>query len=165
LRLQVVLSPRRSGVARTILESRSISAGIRWEEKFVDPDTQAVSVSKGSLWTGRIISTLIVLFLAFDGIVKVMRIAPVLKAFDQLGYSQSLAVPLGIVLLACTALYAWPRTSVLGAILLAAYLGGATATHVRAGQPFYFPIIFGVLVWLALYLREVRLRALVPWRS
>jgi hypothetical protein len=131
----------------------------------VDANTQAVSVSKGSLWTGRVISTLIILFLAFDGIVKVMRIAPVLKAFNQLGYAESLAVPLGITLLACTVLYALPQTSVLGAILLAAYLGGATATHLRAGQPFYFPIVFGVLVWLGLYLRDVRLRALVPLRS
>ncbi len=81
------------------------------------------------------------------------------------GFSTSLAVPIGAVLLACTILYVIPSTSILGAILLAAYLGGATVTHLRAGQPFYFPIIFGVLVWGGLYLREDRLHALIPLRS
>jgi len=102
------------------------------------------TVSKTSLWVGRIISTLVVLFLLFDS---------------------SLAVPIGAVLLACTILYVIPSTSILGAILLAAHLGGATVTHLRAGQPFYFPIIFGVLVWGGLYLREDRLQALIPLRS
>jgi hypothetical protein len=83
---------------------------------------------------------------------KLIRIAPVLEAFEQLGYSTSLAVPIGLVLLISTAIYMIPPTSVLGAILLTGYLGGATATHVRAGQPFYFPVVFGVLVWAGLYL-------------
>jgi len=125
--------------------------------------TQAVS--KTSLWAGRIISTLVVLFLLFDAVAKLMRIAPVLAAFTQLGFSTSLSVPIGAVLLLCTILYVIPPTSILGAILLAAYLGGATVTHLRAGQPFYFPIIFGVLVWGGLYLRENRLHALIPLRS
>jgi hypothetical protein len=123
---------------------------------------QTVPVSKTGLWAGRVISALAILFLLFDGVIKVMRIAPVLQAFAQLGYSESLAVPIGVVLLVCTAIYAIPRTSVLGAILLTGYLGGATATHVRAGQPFYFPIIFGVLVWAGLSLRDARLRRLIP---
>jgi hypothetical protein len=123
------------------------------------------SVSKASLWAGRIISTLVVLFLLFDAVAKLMRIAPVLQAFTQLGFSTSLAVPIGAVLLVSTVLYVIPSTAILGAILLAAYLGGATVTHLRAGQPFYFPIIFGVLVWGGLYLREDRLRALIPLRS
>ena len=122
------------------------------------------SVSKASLWAGRIISTLVVLFLLFDAVAKLMRIAPVLAAFTQLGFSTSVAVPIGAVLLVCTILYVIPPTSILGAIL-AAYLGGATVTHLRAGQPFYFPIIFGVLVWGGLYLREKRLHALIPLRS
>jgi hypothetical protein len=125
--------------------------------------TQAVS--KTNLWAGRIISTLVVLFLLFDAVAKLMKIAPVLQAFTQLGFSTSLAVPIGAVLLVCTILYVIPPTSILGAILLTAYLGGATVTHVRAGQPFYFPVIFGVLVWGGLYLRENRLRALIPLRS
>jgi hypothetical protein len=123
------------------------------------------SVSKASLWAGRIISTLVVLFLLFDAVAKLMRIAPVLQAFTQLGFSTSLAVAIGAVLLVSTVLYVIPSTAILGAILLAAYLGGATVTHLRAGQPFYFPIIFGVLVWGGLYLREDRLRALIPLRS
>jgi hypothetical protein len=128
-------------------------------------DTQTAPVSKTSLWAGRIITTLVVLFLLFDAVAKLMRIAPVLAAFTQLGFSTSLAVPIGAVLLLCTILYAIPPTSILGAILLAAYLGGATVTHLRAGQPFYFPIIFGVLLWGGLYLREPRLRSLIPLRS
>jgi hypothetical protein len=134
-------------------------------EKFMTSDGQAPSVSKGRLWTGRTISLLVVLFLLFDGIIKVLRIDPVLKAFDELGYSRSLAIPIGLLLLVCTLLYVIPQTSILGAILLVGYLGGATATHVRAGQPFYFPIVFGVLLWLGLYLREPRLHALVPFKS
>src|SRR5208337_5568790 len=106
-------------------------------------DGQTDGVSKGKLWTGRIISGVLALFLLADGVAKVMRAGPVLKSFDQLGYSQSVAVPIGIVLLVCTVLYLIPQSSILGAILLTGYLGGATATHVRAGQPFYFPIVFG----------------------
>jgi len=123
------------------------------------------TVSKTSFWAGRIISILVVLFLLFDAVAKLMKVAPVLQAFTQLGFSTSLAVPIGGVLLACTILYVIPSTSILGAILLTAYLGGATVTHLRAGQPFYFPIIFGVLVWGGLYLREDRLHALIPLRS
>jgi hypothetical protein len=123
------------------------------------------TVSKTSLWAGRVISTLVVLFLLFDAVAKLTRIAPVLAAFTQLGFSTSLAVPVGAVLLVSTVLYVIPSTAIHGPILLAAYLGGATVTHLRAGQPFYFPIIFGVLVWGGLYLREDRLRALIPLRS
>src|ERR1700682_5992224 len=132
---------------------------------FMPSDTQTAPVSKKGLWAGRIITTLVVLFLLCDAVAKLMRIAPVLAAFTQLGFSTSLAVPIGAVLLLCTILYVIPPTSILGAILLAAYLGGATVTHLRAGQPFYFPIIFGVLVWGGLYLRENRLHALIPLRS
>src|SRR2546428_8342603 len=121
--------------------------------------------SKAALWTGRIISGFIVLFMLFDGGAKVVRFAPYVEGTVKAGFADSLVVPLGIVGLVCTILYAIPQTSILGAILLTAYYGGATATHVRLGQPFYFPIVFGILTWLALYLREPRLRKLIPVRT
>jgi DoxX-like family len=121
--------------------------------------------SKKMLWTGRIISALVILFLVADSVGKVMKLAPYLEGTVKVGYPASLVVPLGIVLLICTVVYAIPITSVLGAILLTGYLGGATATHVRIGQPFWFPVIVGVLLWAALFLREERLRALIPLRK
>jgi len=121
------------------------------------------------LWAGRILSGLVVLFLIPDGIIKFIRPAPVLQAFEHLGWSVSLANTLGILLLTCTALYVFPRTSILGAILLTGYLGGAVATHLRAGDPLFshvlFPTYLGTLLWLGLYLRDDRLRVLVPLRS
>ncbi len=130
-------------------------------------DTRAVPVSKKMLWTGRVLSALAALFLLFDGVAKLFKPAPVVEATVQLGYPESVILGLGVVLTACTILYLVPRTSILGAILLTGYLGGAVATHVRVGGPLFsviFPIIFGVLVWGGLYLREDRLRALIPLR-
>ena len=127
--------------------------------------TQTAPVSKKMLWAGRIISALPVLLLLFSGAMKLVKPAPVVQAFAHLGYPESLALRIGILELACTVVYVIPRTSVLGAILMTAYLGGATATHVRVGEPFYFPVIFGVLVWGGLFLRDDRLRALIPLRS
>ncbi len=121
--------------------------------------------SKWALWTGRIISGFIVLFMLVDGGAKVMKFAPYVQATNRMGYAATLVVPLGILALTCTIVYAIPRTSILGAILLTAYFGGATATHVRLGEPFYFPVAFGVLVWVALYLRDARVRALIPLKS
>jgi len=121
--------------------------------------------SKKMLWTGRIISGLVILFMIVDSVGKVMKFAPYLEGTVRVGYPASLVVPLGIVLLICTVVYAIPITSVLGAILLTGYLGGATATHVRVGQPFWFPVMMGVLLWAALFLREERLRALIPLRK
>ena len=89
---------------------------------------------------------------------------PYVDGTVKAGYADSLVVPLGILGLVCTILYAIPQTSILGAILMAAYYGGATATHVRAGQPWYFPVVFGILVWLAMWFREPRLRELIPLR-
>src|SRR5467141_227722 len=124
------------------------------------------TVSKKSLWAGRIISAVIVLFLLFDGGVKVMRLAPAVDATVRLGYPARLLLAIGIAELTCAVLYVIPRTSILGAILLTGYLGGATATQVRLEDPwFYFPIVIGVLVWGGLVLREERLRALIPFRS
>lgn len=123
------------------------------------------TVSKKALWAGRIISALPVLMLIFSGVMKLMKPAPVLQEFARLGYQDRHAVILGIVELACVIIYLIPRTAVLGAILVTAYLGGAVATHLRIGDPFFNPIIPGILVWLGLYLRDPRLRALVPLRK
>jgi hypothetical protein len=117
------------------------------------------------VWTGRIISGFIILFMLFDGGAKVARFAPYVKGTVEAGFADSLVVPIGILGLFCTILYAIPQTSILGAILLTGYYGGATATHVRLGQAWYFPVVFGILVWLAMYLREPRLRELVPLRK
>ena len=129
---------------------------------------QAAHVSKKRVWTGRIISALVVLFLLFDGVTKVMKEAHVLAASAQLGFPERTVVGIGVLLLACTAVYVIPRASILGAILLTGYLGGATATNVRAGDPLFetlFPVIFGVLVWGGLFLRDEPLRALIPMRT
>jgi len=127
------------------------------------------SSSKKGLWVGRVLSGLVVLFLIPDGIVKFIKPAPVVEAFAHVGWPLSLANVLGTLLLACIALYAIPRTSILGAILLTGYLGGAVATHLRAGDPLFshilFPTYLGVLLWLGLYLRDDRVRVLIPLRS
>ena len=122
-------------------------------------------MSKGMLWTGRIMSALPILFLLMDGGMKLVKPAVVIDATVKLGYRENVILPLGMVLLTCTLLYAIPRTAVLGAILLTGYLGGAVATHVRVGESVFsimFPIIFGVLIWGGLFLRDGRVRALIP---
>src|SRR6267142_3004016 len=135
----------------------------------MDATSQVTSPSKGSIWTGRVISALIVIFLLFDSVLKFMKPAPVVATFAHLGLSMSLANPLGIILIVCALLYAIPQTSILGAILLSGYLGGAVCTHLRVGDPLFshilFPTYMGALLWLAIYLRDVRLRALIPFRS
>ena len=127
--------------------------------------SDAASASKLRLWAGRIISTLPALFLLIDGVMKLVKPAVVVEATVKLGYQETVIVGLGIVLLACTILYLIPRTAVLGAILLTGYLGGAIATHVRVGDslfPIIFPLILGAMLWGGLYLRNERLRSLVP---
>ena len=102
-----------------------------------------------------------------DGAMKLVKPGFVVEATVRLGYSESVIVPLGVVLLTCSVLYVIPQTAVLGAILLTGYLGGAMASHLRHDDGLFaivFPAIFGVLLWGGLYLRDVRLRALVPWR-
>jgi len=134
-------------------------------------DTQNDPVSKKGLWAGRIMSALVILFLVFDIVIKFVKPtpAPVVEATAHLGWSLSLAPVLGTVLLVSTALYVIPITSVLGAILLTGYLGGAVATHLRVGDPLFshvlFPTYLGVLLWGGLYLRDKRLRALIPLRT
>ena len=127
------------------------------------------TVSNKALWAGRVISALPVLFLLMDGVMKLVKPAIVVETTVKIGYPETVIVPLGIVLLVCTVLYAIPRTSVLGAILLTGYLGGAVATHVRIGDPLFthalFPVYLGVFIWGGLYLRDTRLRALIPFRA
>jgi hypothetical protein len=109
------------------------------------------------------------LFLLVDGVGKLVKPAPVVEGTVQLGYPESVLLGLGIVLLTCTVLYMIPRTAILGAILLTGYLGGAIATHVRVGSPLFshtlFPVYIAVLIWGGLYVRDDRLRALIPLRS
>ena len=124
--------------------------------------------SKTTLWIGRIVSYLPALFLLVDGAAKLVKPPAVVEATVNLGYSESTIIPIGILLIICTILYLIPTTSVLGAILLTGYLGGAVATHVRTGESLFsivFPVIFGILLWLGLYLRDDRLKALIPLRS
>ena len=128
-------------------------------------NTPMAPVSKKALWAGWVVSALPVLMLLMSGVMKLVKSEDVEKGFRDLGWDQSLALALAIVEIGCTVIYVIPRTAVLGAILLTGYLGGATATHVRIGEPFYTPIILGVLVWGGLYLRDARLRALLPLRS
>ena len=125
-------------------------------------------ISKGSIWAGWILSILPALFLLLDGVMKLFKPAFVVKATVELGYPENTIVPIGVVLVICAFLYLIPKTSVLGAILLTRYLGGAVATHVRMGEgvfPITFPIIFGVLLWGGLYLRDLRIRNLIPLRA
>lgn len=120
------------------------------------------------LWAGRILSGLAILFLIFDGVIKVMQMAPAMEATVQLGYPESLVFGIGLLELVCLGVYGIPRTSVLGAILLTGYLGGAVATQVRAGAdlfPIIFPVIIGLLIWGGLFLRDSQLRALIPLQS
>ena len=130
-------------------------------------DTQTALASKKTLWAGRMLSAIPVLFLLFDGVAKLIKPASVVEATVRLGYPENIIPGLGSLLLVCTVVYAVPRTSILGAILLTAYLGGATATHVRIGDqlfPILFPSIVGALIWGGLFLRDERLRTLIPLR-
>jgi hypothetical protein len=133
-------------------------------------ETTDPSPSGASLWTGRVLSGLVVLFLLFDGAIKLVPIQPVTDTMMQLGYSgdPSLARGLGVLTLLCAVLYAWPRTSVLGAVLLTGLLGGAIATHLRVGSPLFSHLLFGgylgLIAWGGLYLRHPALRRLLPFR-
>jgi hypothetical protein len=134
----------------------------------MQPEIMPVQNMQKQIWAGRIISGLCALFLLLDGVAKLIKPAPVVDGTVRLGYPESVIVKLGIVLILCTILYLIPRTSILGAILLTGYLGGAVATHVRVGQPLFshilFPTYLGVLIWGGLCARDYRLRALLPLR-
>ena len=132
----------------------------------MQPSDRTTTVSRGSLWMGRIFVALIFLFMLFDGGIKVLRMAPAVEGTARLGYPTSLVLPIGVVGLVCAFLDAIPRTSILGAILLTGFLGGATATQVRVQDAwFFFPVVIGMIVWVGPFLMDERLRALIPLRS
>jgi len=121
-----------------------------------------------AIWTGRVLTGLAVLFLLFDGIGKLLEVQPVVDGTRQLGYPREVVFTLGVILLSSVVVYLIPRTSVLGALLLTGYLGGAVATHVRVENPLFshilFPTYIAMFIWGGLALRDARLRAFAPWR-
>ena len=134
------------------------------------PVTRAHSTpSKLQYRAGIALSALPVLFLSFDSVIKLLKIAPVVQSFAQLGYPDSLARGLGLLELACIVIYLIPRTAVLGAVLLTGFLGGAISTHLRIGDPLFshtlFPVYVALMVWGGIYLRDEAVRALLPLRK
>ena len=127
---------------------------------------QANQTPNALVWVGRVMSGLVIAFMLLDGAMKLVPLDVVVTTSEQMGIPGSLARPLGIIGLVCTLLYAFPRTSVLGAILLTGYLGGAIASHFRLNDPIFthtlFGLYLGLLAWGGLYLRDARLRALIP---
>lgn len=133
----------------------------------METSSSIAPASKGALWSGRVLSGILALFLAWGGISDIAKASYVVEGMTKYGYPESSVVWIGVALLAGVVLYIIPGTAVLGAIVLTGYLGGAVSTHVRGGDPLgrmIFPVFFAVLIWGALYLRDTRLRALVPLR-
>jgi hypothetical protein len=126
------------------------------------------SAKKRSI-AGYALTAFVALFLTFDTVMKVLQLAPAMQGTIELGYPASTVLTIGLIELVCLVLYLIPRTSVLGALVLTGYLGGAIATHVRVGSPLpthtLFPIYVALMVWGGLYLRESRLRELLPFRT
>ena len=128
---------------------------------------KTTSGSKAVAWSGYALSGLAILFLLFDTVIKIVQAAPAVESNVQLGYPAAYVALFGVAELICLALYAFPRTAVLGAVLLTGWFGGAMATHVRAGSPAFsviFPILIGLMVWGGLFLRDARLRQIFPFR-
>jgi hypothetical protein len=129
---------------------------------------RTVGISKRTLVVSYVLTALVSLFLAFDTVIKVLRLAPAVQGTASLGYPAGAVLWIGLIELVCLGLYLLPRTSVLGAVVLTGYLGGAIATHVRVGSPLashtLFPIYVALMIWGGLYLRETRLRELLPFR-
>ncbi len=131
---------------------------------------ETLPASRPARWTGRIMSALVIVFLLIDGAIKLVPWPVVTDTMDRMGYgsSETLARSLGLITIVCTVLYSIPPTSILGAILLTGYLGGAVATHVRIANPLFSHVLFGVyigvLLWGGLYLRDARIRTLLPLR-
>jgi hypothetical protein len=130
---------------------------------------ETAPVSKTARWTGRVLSGLVIVFMLFDGAIKLVPWPIVTETMEKIGYgsSESLARTLGVITVACTVLYAIPPTSIVGAILLTGYLGGAMASHVRIGSPLFthtlFGLYLGLMVWGGLWLRDRSLRSLIPF--
>lgn len=131
--------------------------------------TETLAVSKKSVWIGRILSGLAAAFLLFDGVMKLFDPLVVREAFVRLAYPETKIIGIGVLLIVCTIIYLIPRASIFGAILLSGYLGGAISTHVRVNDPLFshvlFPAYIALLLWVGLYLREPRLRALIPLKN
>jgi hypothetical protein len=126
-------------------------------------DEQSTAISKGALWTGRIMSAIPILLMLMSAVMKFAKPPVVVQGFTHLGFSENVVTALGVVEIICVVIYLIPRTAILGAILITGYFGGATAACVRAGDPYYATVIMGVLAWGGLYLRDVRLRKLIPF--
>jgi hypothetical protein len=126
-------------------------------------------LSRGRLWTGRILTAIPVLFLSFDTVIKLINIDPVVQSLTQLGWPTDKGPMIGVIELVCLVAYLAPRTSVLGAVLFTGYLGGATATHLRLGDPLFTHVLFagyvGALLWAGLFLRDPRLQLFLPLRA
>ncbi len=137
----------------------------------VPPNIELIPIPTKFIWAGRILSGLVVAFLIFDGAIKLLPVQVVLDTIKDLGWPNDIGTArlLGFLTITSTILYALPRTSVLGAILLTGYLGGAVATHVRIGSPLFTHILFGVylgvMLWGGLWLRDPRLRGILPVRA
>jgi hypothetical protein len=132
-------------------------------EKIVEA---AAPTSKKTIWTGRVISAIPVLLMVFSAVMKLIKAAPVVQGMPRFGYPESLIVIIGVLELLSCIIYLIPSTAVLGAILMTGYLGGATATNVRVGDPSYImTVLLGVFVWGGLFFRDARVRALIPFRS
>ena len=122
--------------------------------------------SKATLWTGRVMSALPILFILMASVMKLLKLPAVVEGFIRAGIPERLIIPVGIIELVCVVVYLIPSTSVLGAILMTGLLGGATITTLRIGDPTYpMPVILGMLAWGGLYLRDLRLRELIPLRK
>ena len=134
--------------------------------KSLQPAHAPAPVGKAALWTGRVLSTLPAPFRLLDAAMKLVKPGFVVEATGDLGFPESVLVPLGIVRAGCTSLYLIPRTAALSAILLTGYLGGAIAAHVRHEDgwfPIIFCVVFAALLWSGLLMRDARLRAMLPW--
>jgi len=138
------------------------------DDTFARRHSRGQAGSRGSLWAGRCLSSLAVLFMALDGVAKLLEVPQVIAGTTELGYAAGSVFTIGVIELLCVAAYVVPSTSVLGALLLTGYLGGAVATHVRVGNPLFshtlFPIYVAVFVWGGLVLRDARLRAFLAGR-
>jgi hypothetical protein len=132
----------------------------------IQANSQAWRPSKGILWTSRVMSAIPVLLVLMGSVMKLMKAPGVAEGFARVGAPERLIIPVGLIELVCVVVYLIPRTSVLGAILMTGLLGGATITTLRIGDPTYpLPVILGMLAWGGLYLRDLRLRALIPLRT
>ena len=123
-----------------------------------------MAISRGRLWTGWVISVLVSLLFVFSGVMKLKGGPELSQGMQHLQLAESMTLPLAILELACVTVYLIPQTAVLGAILMAGYLGGAILTHWRVGDMVILHVVIGLLIWLGIYLREPRLAALIPIR-